>query len=816
MKVGALETRKHRAGATAGAALASVALVAAAFVAEASYRRLDLGWGLLAAALLLAIVWGRRVELDGCVPPGPVGPSSRRRRLAGAILALAGGALWWIGTTALLRDWTASFDRAWLAWIAGTFLLGAGLDLLWALWRLPPRPGRRRLLALVLALVAVGALFRLGTFYFFPAPYHVTQVEELQVGAMATEVLNGSRIRWEFLSQAWLGALGVAVGGPNLMATRLPSTFLSILKLVPMFLWLRFSVGNAGAIVGTALLAVSGWDSTFARVQTNHNVLVVATAFALLAGPARRGRPSAYVWLGLLSGYVMFEYVLYRPLALFALVGAGLVSWRDPQARWPARLARPLLTAALCLAMCAPLYGFLNASGRTREFFDGYGRARANVTYYNPADTWEATVERRLQRINLAAGLFFFRGPGSPVANPKSVPLADPFTGAMLLLGLGYGLAHPLRRLFGLTVAACLFTLVSALIVTGNFDYVRAGSAVGYLFALAGFGAAAFFEALRPLGRAWGRRAAAVLLAAGLVSAAAFSGRYLHFFVTSPEIRRAQFRDLAYLAWWLQNRVGPEDRVVIAAPNFPYLMDRHDAAWMRGERVQGASFWDLQSALRDWAQHPQATLVAVYAGPTWPAVQAYLSHLLPSAEFGREPEPGEDGKELLYHRSRAKPPELEQVLARWGCEPVTLSVDLFDADGELLSTLQGTAGLIDPTLWPGGVQETVRRLRPQVKRAEARFSATIRIEKGGLYVFPYESYPGAGRLSVDGTPVPYPPTSGVQLEPGLHHLELRSEYDPHAAAPMLRLFWQGPDSAGIKELVPFYRISPARPGCGGV
>ena len=175
-----------------------------------------------------------------------------------------------------------------------------------------------RAVGVIASIVAVGALFRLGTFYFFPSPYYVTQVEELQVGAMGQEYLAGGRLRWEYLSQAWLGALGLAVGGPSLLSVRLPSTVISILKVVPFFLWMRFTVGGTGAVIGSLLLAVSGWDSTFARgdepqrLRRRHRLRT-----AHRSGAA--GGPPRYVWIGFFAGYVVFEYVLYRPLALLAL-----------------------------------------------------------------------------------------------------------------------------------------------------------------------------------------------------------------------------------------------------------------------------------------------------------------------------------------------------------------------------------------------------------------------------------------------------------------------------------------------------------------
>lgn len=788
-----------------------MALVALAFASYHALGREDVAWALVVAAVLVSAWWQRDVGLEGTALEGPEGPPSRRRRLLGLALAAVGAALIAAGTRGLLANWSLGFDRAWVHWFTGTALLGWGLDLAWARWSSPPSPTRWRVVGVAAALVAAGALFRLGTFYFFPSPYFITQVEELQVGAMATEVLGGGRLRWEYLSQAWLGALGISIGGPTLLAIRLPSTILSFLKIVPLFLWLRFAVGTTGAVVGSLLLAVSAWDVLFARVPTNHDVFVVAAAFALLAGPARRGRPSAYAWIGLISGFVFFEYVLYRPLAVFALAGAFLVSWRDRHATWPARLARPLITVALLVAMTWPLASYIVGKGRTREFFDGWGRAQANRSYYNPEDTWEEALAKRLERTRLAAGLFFFRGAQAPVVNPKAEPLVDPFTSLLLVLGVGYGLAHPLRHLFGLTLLAGVFTLAASLIVTGNFDFVRAGSAVGYVFALAGIGAASLGAALAGAGPRCRRVLVAAALVAGTLYAALFSLRYLSYFVTSPDIRGAQFRELPYLASWIGTHVREGERVIIAAPNFDYMMRNHDAAWLRGKK-RGAAFWDIHSALRDWAENPEPAILMVYGGATSEDVRAYLEWFLPEVPFAVEPGPLGPEKNLLWARASAPPRALRRRLAAWDCQAVAVEVELLDAEGGVVAAFEAAAGLIDPTLWPGAVRDAITRFGGQIVAARARIAGGFAVSEGGEVVFSVLHYPGHVTLKIDGVEVANTSAAAVDLAPGPHQVEILAEYDPKASAPIHRLYWQGPDSGGRRELLPFYRVGADR--CG--
>jgi 4-amino-4-deoxy-L-arabinose transferase-like glycosyltransferase len=147
-------------------------------------------------------------------------------------------------------------------------------------------------------LLAVAAVYRLGNIREFPGEAAITQIEDLQVGNFGWAYINGYRVRWEYLSSTWLAALGIWLGGPHQWAMRIPFAVVSTLKVLPLFIWLRLAVGTAGALTGTALLAFSFWDVILSRIPNNHNALIVSIVFSLLAGPVRRGRPSAYVLLG--------------------------------------------------------------------------------------------------------------------------------------------------------------------------------------------------------------------------------------------------------------------------------------------------------------------------------------------------------------------------------------------------------------------------------------------------------------------------------------------------------------------------------------
>jgi hypothetical protein len=798
-------------------------LLLTAFVAAAAspllYRSSAVGksvaWGLLAAALCLGAAGCWSLSLPGTALDGPSGPTTPRRRRLGLGLALAGIALWIWAPWVLLSDWNTWFTPGWLAWVGGTILLGTGLDLAWARWQWPARPGLR-LGIVVGALGAAAALYRFGTFYFFPAESHITQIEELQVGAMGSAYLRGWRQRWEYLSHAWLAAIGLWLGGPSLFAMRAPFAAVSVFKIVPFFLWLRFSAGNAAAVVGTALLAFSAWDVTYARVPTNQNAIVIAAAFALLAGPARRGRPSAYVWLGLLGGYVLYEYVGYRLVGLFAIAGGLVASLRHASDPWWARLGRPLLTIALIAVMGSTLYLHLTRTGQMHQYYDGWGRARANQTHYGADDSPMERLEHIRQRSARTLSLFYFHGDETPVRNPRAEPMIDPATATLLVLGVGYGLVHPVRHLAGLTVVALAMTLGGTLVATGNFDPVRAGGAVPFVYGLAGYGAAALLQAFTAVWGAWGRRLAITLLSLAVLAAWADNTRFLRDFVSSPLIRKNQFRHLAYLSAWIGRNARPGEVVLAIAPGHSYAFEGNDAVWLRGVGVQGTGAWDIASALSSWGASSEPTLFFVYAGSSTPAVRRYLGWLLPSLPLDTHPGPAGADSDISFVHLPGAPDDLPQRLeAGARCSSVTAEFEIIGDGDEVLVRHEARLPFVDSTTLPHAMQSDVWRQQAKTKHIRAQFNGEFEVESGGAYAFTVEIHPGSGDLFLDGEHlgrVGEGQRLWRDLEPGPHRFELRAIYLPRVAQPTARLLWEGPATGGEREIMPVYLLNPNQ-GC---
>lgn len=796
-------------------ALLSVACVAAALHEHAAVGRTERAWWLLAAALAASIVWTSALAF----PRGEVEPTVTARRWLRIALGgplFAAGALFFADAThRLYLDWMNHFDRTWLTWVGAAAVMAAGLDVASGPWR---RLGtvRRWHLAVLLALVGMAALYRLGNIAEFPGEGTATQIEDLQTGQWGFWYQEGQgRMRWEYLSHAWLAGLGIWLGGPTMLAMRLPFAVISVLKTVPLFFWLLFAGGPAGAVVGTALYACSAWDVVLSRTPNNHNGLIVATVFALLAGPVRRGRPSAYVIIGLLSGYLLHEYVAYRPLVVLAVAGTTWVSLRDRAVAWPLRIARPLLTLALIIAMGVPLFlQRLSGDRLYDEYFNGWNRARAIQPYYNPDDTWRAALDKRIARSFDALALFYFSGDPHP-SRRVGQPLVDPITGALLIVGVGCALARLRHPVFALTVAGLGITVAGTLIATGNFDVGRVGGAVPYVYACVGYGAAAL--ALLARGRAAAVQAlAAALLAAAVLAAAHRNTQVLVAYWESPVVRRALRSNLAFLSSWLRRHGREDEQVIAVAPGYHHVLEANDAAWLRGREASGIAAWDVESALRYWSDNPRKTLLVVFAGPGTAIVQRYLEWLIPGLQMQFEDDPLKLDGEIAYARLNELPARLHDGLKAMDCHGGEAVFRLVGRGGpETLLTVERRVPFIDSPVFPGELRSAIVRTGSAAGKVVAEFRTEFRVERPGIYRFVTQAYPGAAELSVDGQPHPTQYGRALHLEAGDHRLELAATLAPDPVAMVVRLFWSGPDSNGKQEIMPLYRLAPAHPKCAG-
>lgn len=789
-------------------------------VAAASYRFHVLhdrehGLWLVGVAFVLAALWQIGLRLDA--EPRDDGPHRRDRLLLwiGGVTALGGAVLWGWGTYRLgFRDWGSNLDAAWLSWLGGTMVMHLGLDLMWGR-RLGAAPIRRWIGPLLLVLLAGAAVYRLGNLADFPGEGTMSQVEDLQTGNWGMTYLKGTRVQWEYLSHAWLPALGFRLLGASEFAMRLPFAVVSVLKTIPLFFWLHWSAGSIGAIVGTTLFMFSGWDTVLSRIPNNHNALVVATAFALLAGPARRGRPSAYVWLGLCGGYVLYEYVAYRPLTFLIVAGAVMQSLRDRNAGCLVRWGRPLLTVVMILSMAGPLF-LTHLKGRIwSEYFNGWNRAHAIAPYYNKEDTWEQAIDKRLTRVQQVTSLFFFHGDPSPVKNCGGRPLVDPLTAALLVCGLAYAMVNPKARspVFGLTAVGFLATVTGSLVLTGSMDIGRAGGSVVYVYVLAGFGAAALSAAWKAAWGRWGRGVALVLLAAGVAAAGVWNTRFLFEYWKSPLVNRAMRSNLAYLSAWLRDNVRADELVVGVAPGQFNVLMPNDAAWIRGRDMKGIVTWDVQAALEYWAAHPGPCLLLLFTGPSTGAVQHYFEGLFPGLTMQFHPDALGLGADIAFAHLPAAPAQLAERLANLKCRGARWTFDIVADTGEVIQRVGQVVPYIDNSTWPGDARGAVFRFGGRVREVRTRFDATFTVEREGPYEIIIETYSGTAEVFLDGRAEPSRRGVPTVLAAGVHTLAGVGTFTSLVVEPSMALSWRGPDSGGQQEIMPLYRVAVTDPSC---
>ena len=792
-------------------ALAAAAVALAEVPPRGMNPRSDQWWWLLASLVLAALAQvALRLPHSAAAPP-PL-PPTRARWRTGIVLAVVGAVMWVWATRVFYVDWNGGFDRAWTGWLLGTALLAVGLDLASGRWMPASSPTPRSRWWLAAALVVTGliaAWVRLGAIAEFPGPAGITQIEDLQFGNWGARFLEGDRRRWEFIGHTWISALSIAIGGAKLESMRIGYAIVGTLTVVAVFVWLHRAAGIVAAVVGAAYMTVSSWDAVVSRIGFNPDVLTIAVLFALLVGPSRRGRPSAFAIMGLLSGYLLWEYIAYRPAAVMAVAGGAWLSLRDRSAGWGMRTGRPALQIALIIMMSVPLFGTRLDGQVWNEYFNGLNRARAQKHYYNEAYDWQKVWQLRKERVLNTIGLLYFQGDGSPARNLGRRPLVDPVSATLMLVGFAGCAANPSVALFGLFAAGFVATVIGSMIVTADFNALRLSVAIPYLYffvGVAGLGILTLWQ------RAWGRLGrwlAVVVLATGLVWSARENTTFLAEYWTAPAVRKAVRNNLAYLSNWMRENARADEQVVGVAGRSYNVLAGNDAAWLRGRSIPGVVEWDIMTALEGW-QRDQPTMLLIFAGRDTRDTRRFLQTVVPGTRFTHVPDEEKLGADLEYARLPGRPANLDGALAELRCRGVEVEyVFRGEARGEVLKRVRRIEPLVGLSTWPSEVVAAFYRGH-WPRRLEVRYEAEIEIERGGQYMFEADFYGAAPLIEIDERHLRK--ANRVRLDAGRHRLRVVADFAPLPEGLVARLLWSGPDSGDRKELIPFYAIS--LPSCG--
>jgi len=794
------------------------AIIAAQWLFNSVPRETDRGWMYMLLAVVVGLLW----QLPQSVPD-QLRPVQRqyawtkerwRWGLGGLLIAAASA--WFVHATwALSVDYEPNFDSSWISWFGATAVMSVGLRL-WQVRVGPPAlPMARWEWAALAACQIIGIAYHLGNFQNFPPGDAVSQIEELQTGMFGTLYLEGARNRWEFASWAVFAALGLWIGGPSMLSVRLPFAIVNVLKIIPAYFLFRALAGRSAALFGTLLLAVCGWDSILTRIPSHVDHLATMIGFALMAGPAVRGSWAAYPWIGFISGFTSWSYIVFRPFIGFALAGSAFSAWAHPGAERSRRLLRAsgavLLVAALTIGIFYPLTHKLH--GRfMHEYLDGWNRAHAQTHYYTPDDTWQNTVRKRWERVARVANLFFTVGDENATHNPDARPTIDPVAGSFLVIGLGYAIAHSLRGMYAISLGSILVTITGTLIATGNLDCLRGQAAINSVYIIIAIGIGAFAAAAQSLFGKVGKVGAAIALTAAVGYAGYWNAKLLLDLWSSPVTREHYRNDIAYLSDWLRRNAEGIPVIGLVPSGANVVFQPNDGAWLRGKNVRGESTWDIQSTWRKLRAQTEPTLLLIATPSMNRDIIAYFERILPGTTFALREEPTVHG--VRMGSATIQPADLRAAkdrIAEALCRGAKASFTFHYPDGTRSGPVEQIVPFLDHSSWPGQVRNQSWREHERLDHVEAEWLADFEIAPtdAGDYTFRAMAYEGTVTMTIDGKVIPS--TGAVRLDPGRHSFSVRGDFRPAAVEQSMRVTWEKRD--GREELFPLFRLVAADPDC---
>ncbi len=195
-------------------------------------------------------------------------------------------------------------------------------------WR-PVNALRWDVAALVLILILAGTLRFVDL---TTSPLGV-QGDEAAVGLEARKVLNDGWIGLYSPAAAgtptgyyYLAAPFVAVWGDSVLAVRLLSAVLGILTILALYVLLRRNAGFPTAVIGSTLLAVSGWHLIFSRISflTISWPLIAISGLILLFEGIRSRRWEWWFGAGAVLSLGLYTY---NGHSLYVLVLGAFIAW---------------------------------------------------------------------------------------------------------------------------------------------------------------------------------------------------------------------------------------------------------------------------------------------------------------------------------------------------------------------------------------------------------------------------------------------------------------------------------------------------------
>jgi 4-amino-4-deoxy-L-arabinose transferase-like glycosyltransferase len=439
------------------------------------------GWLWMAgAAVLAAFAFTRTAALSPKIArglfsePAPLrtwGWAGRWRLLIGFAFLLAGiGTNVWANVTLYQKVYDIPATAAWAASLL-LALVGIGLmqrrqsDALTDETGVQPSAWYRRLPYLELSLVALLALvaifFRIYRLTTMPPGIFIDQTN----GALdALAVLEGRQASpfgtswYEIPTMYVYFMLGMfKLLGTTWVALVLASVVPAVLTVLAVYPLARTLFGVPSALAAMAFMAFNRWHINMSRwgwIEVS-TPLFQALCVLFLVRAARNRRLLDFALAGLFLGLGMYSYLAIR-MAVVAVALYVLYRLLVQRGFWRAGVGLALM-ALLYLMAFSPLavhysrnpFTFLNRSQQVSIFNDV-----KQAGSYQPL--WE--------NLRRHAEMFTVRGDTNPRHNLPGAPMVDPVTGALLLIGFGYGLWRIFDHRYGLLLIWIPVTLAGGVL----------------------------------------------------------------------------------------------------------------------------------------------------------------------------------------------------------------------------------------------------------------------------------------------------------------------------------------------------------------
>lgn len=666
----------------------------------------------------------------------------------------------------------------------------------WEGWKLPGRNWFREhwgCVILVVLVLGFGLFLRVHRLDHYPPPGGISWNDEAQIGKEAYGIIHHGYRPWQFPVSVYATFLSFQMLGATVFALRLPFVVLGSLTLVVFYLLARELFRFPVALAATFLFAVSRWHIAFSRLvlpSTPAMLLEVATLYLLLRG-RRTGGMMSYVLAGLTMSLGLYSHASFRIVLLLVLVlflGDAWSAWRSGAGRSVGQVANLLYVMrrgwlaflVSTILFTAPFVGIV-----VREPYRAFGErfnAVMPVVFGGGGDraSYLGTV---LHHSRQALGFFNYAGEAWGAVNLPDLPMLDPCTGVLFVLGLGYCLFYCWRSNHPFYLAWFLITMIGGGVLTVDFRSHRFAGVMPVLFIFAGVFIEGAWSAFR---RGFGdsRQGYFAFVLLPVMVFAGYSNYHTFFYrqIDAAVVRVEFTREVSAIASYMAS-LG-EGRYFYLFANHPFYSPGMDFAWMAGE-PPGERAQNVLDAIPSHREGSDEELVYVFSTPyNVDALAEAVRHFYPQAVLQTF-----HGRYERYTFVSARVPAAEARRAQ-GLKGVYYSAH--DASGEPVLTRQDDQLSFD---W--------RSDHPPVPLPfRVEWTGSVYAPRSGPYLFQAE---GTGQVQVYVDQQPLLDGQEVRLVKGWH--TLRVDYASGEEEGALRLIWSSPHRA--RQVVPRGFLRPS-------